>query len=477
LRLHLGCGGVYRPGHVNVDRFDSTVADLLADAEALPFADDSVEVVCAEHLVEHLGYLGALRMLGEAHRVLRPGGRIEIETPDARASFRSFLAARTARARAERLTWIFGHEEPGGGHRILLPRELLRRMLREAGFDRIRFERPRTHRHRDGVRVTARRAEAPAARLLADLRALAARTLPPPTRHLEALEMERLLASAAARTVRRRDGRSAERTALDLSRLSPALVPGWLAAARRRGVPVTRPIERRLESLARCAARAGLPGTLWALFRRLASRPPGRPADGFVRTLRAAEPVLRAAAGNRRRDPIRELRHRHGRLPRPRDGAAPFTRERARREIDALRDRAIRDLGRGRPAAALPPLRLAIGSGLGDLHAVWNMAVAQAQLGRFAPADDYYAAALRFRGLPAAVRRTLLLERAVCRLHAGDPEGASRLLCGLRAPDAATARRRAAIRRAAEMLRRGGKPALPPVRAGAVRAGEGFHVA
>lgn len=460
-----------------MDRFDRTVADLLADAEALPFADDSAEAVLAEHLVEHLGYLGALRMLGEAHRVLRPGGRLEIETPDARASFRSFLAARTARARAERLTWIFGHEQPGGGHRILLPRELLRRMLRDAGFDRIRFERPRTHLHRDGVRVTARRAEAPAARLLADLRALASRTLPRPARHLEALEVERLLAAAAARTVRRRDGRSAERTALDLLRLSPALVPGWLAAARRRGVPVPHAVERRLEALARRAGRAGLPGALWALFRRFAARPPGRPADGFARTLRAVEPLLRAAAADRRRDPLRELRRRHGPLPRPHDGSAPFTREGAQREVDALRDRAIRDLGLGRPEAALAPLRRAIGSGLCDLHAVWNMAVAQAQLGRFAPADDYYAAALRFRGLPAAVRRTLRLERAVCRLHAGDPGGASRLVRGLRAPDAATARRCAAVRRAAESMRRGGRPALPPVRAGAVRAGEGFHVA
>lgn len=460
-----------------MDRFDRTVADLVADAETLPFADESAEAIRAEHLLEHLGYLGALRMLGEAHRVLRPGGRLELETPDARASFRSFLAARTRRARAERLTWIFGHEQPGGGHKILFPRELLRGMLRNAGFDRVRFERPRTHLHRDGLRVVARRARAPAARLLAHLRALAARTLPPPASHLEALEIEHVLAEAAGRIARGRDARGLERTAFDLLRLSPALVPGWLAAARRLGLPVARSAERRLGTLARRAERSGFPGALHDLFRHLSTRPAGRPVDGFERTLRAAERALRTAAADPSLDPARALRRRAGRFARSEDPRTPFTRDRAQRGVDALRDRAIRDLGLGRPETALEPLRRAIGSGLCDLHAVWNMAVAQAQLGRFAPADDYYAAALRFRRLPPRVRRELRVERAVCRLHAGDPGSAEDLVRGLRAPDAATARRVAAVRRAARALRNGRPAVLPHVRQGAVPAGEGFHVA
>ncbi|MBN1772705.1 MAG: hypothetical protein JXB32_15655, partial [Deltaproteobacteria bacterium] len=408
---------------------------------------------------------------------LRPDGRLMLETPDPRASFRSFLAARTAWSRAERLTWIFGHEQPGGGHRILLPPELLRGMLRNAGFDRVRFERPRTHRHRDGLRVVARRADDPAARLLAGLRALAARTLPPPAGHLEALEIEHVLAKAAARTARHRNVRSLERTAFDLLRLSPALVPGWLAAAGRLGLPVPRPVERRLVSLARRAGRSRFPGALWDLFRHRTMHPRERPADGFELVLRAAATVLRTAEADPCLDPTRELRRRNGRFPRSDVAALPFTRDGAQREIDGLRNRAIRDLGAGRPQDVLTPLRRAICSGLCDLHTVWNMAVAQALLGRLAPADDYYAAALRFGGLPPAVRRTLRLERAVCRLHAGDPDGAATLVRGLRAPDTATARRLAAVRHAAHALHRGRAPVLPPLRRAAVRAGEGFHAA
>jgi SAM-dependent methyltransferase len=458
-----------------VDRFDRTVADLVADAEALPFADESAAAVRAAHLIEHLGYLGALRMLGEAHRVLRPGGRLELETPDPRASFRSFLAARAVHARAERLTWVFGHEQPGGGHRILFPRELLRAMLRDAGFDRIRFERPRTHLHRDGLRVVARRDDAAAARLLPHLRAAASRILPPPAGHIEALEIERALAGACAEIARSHGLRNLERAAFDLMRIRPALVPAALAAAERVGRPIPAPLARRLASVARRAERGGFTAALHDRFDALAAAP-SRAIDAFERTVGEGRAALRAAAADPRGDPARRLRGTARRRDSSTASARPFTRDGAVRAMAALRDRAIRDIDAGRPEAALDPLRRAICSGLCDLHAVWNMAVAQAQLARFAPADDYYAAALRFGGLPPAVRATLRLERATCRLHADDPEGAAAIVRGLRAPDAPAARRAAAIRRAAGALRLGRGTAIPPIRGRAVPAGEGFHV-
>jgi ubiquinone/menaquinone biosynthesis C-methylase UbiE len=45
---------------------------IVADATKLPFASDSVDVVCSRSVVEHLPDVD--RFLAEAHRVLRPGG-------------------------------------------------------------------------------------------------------------------------------------------------------------------------------------------------------------------------------------------------------------------------------------------------------------------------------------------------------------------------------------------------------------------
>ncbi|MET8701174.1 methyltransferase domain-containing protein [Kitasatospora sp. NPDC004723] len=51
-------------------------------AEPLPFADESVDWVYAEHLIEHVTMPVAVGWLREARRVLRPGGVLRITTPD-----------------------------------------------------------------------------------------------------------------------------------------------------------------------------------------------------------------------------------------------------------------------------------------------------------------------------------------------------------------------------------------------------------
>eukprot|EP00966_Prymnesium_polylepis_P272556 6296866-Prymnesium_polylepis.1 len=57
---------------------------LSVDANTvLPFADESVQMVYAEHMLEHmLPGQGGLRLLQEAYRVLVPGGVLRIATPD-----------------------------------------------------------------------------------------------------------------------------------------------------------------------------------------------------------------------------------------------------------------------------------------------------------------------------------------------------------------------------------------------------------
>jgi predicted SAM-dependent methyltransferase len=131
VRLHLGCGLVHRANWVNLDRYPTDAADLLADAILLPFPDGCAQAVEALQLVEHLGYVGTLYALHEWARVLTPGGTLRIETPDRAATLSAALSEESDKAA---LPWLFGMEERGLIHRYLFSADELTRMVGQAGF-------------------------------------------------------------------------------------------------------------------------------------------------------------------------------------------------------------------------------------------------------------------------------------------------------------------------------------------------------
>ena len=50
--------------------------------EPLPFADETFELVYAAHVLEHVPWFYTVAALGEARRVLRGSGTIEVHVPD-----------------------------------------------------------------------------------------------------------------------------------------------------------------------------------------------------------------------------------------------------------------------------------------------------------------------------------------------------------------------------------------------------------
>lgn len=96
IRLNIGCGKRILPGYVNVDAVDRPGVDRVAPADGLPFADQSADEVLAVHLVEHVFEWEVPGMLREWARVLRPGGRLVVEMPDAKKCARNLLEGKVA---------------------------------------------------------------------------------------------------------------------------------------------------------------------------------------------------------------------------------------------------------------------------------------------------------------------------------------------------------------------------------------------
>lgn len=112
--MDVGCGLNKRPGAIGVDRNPRSAADVLADIDGggLPFLDGSVASVSLVHVVEHVG--GVVEALEEAHRVLRPGGLLRIETPH--YSDASSFADPTHRWHLSSLSFRYFTEPSGYGY-------------------------------------------------------------------------------------------------------------------------------------------------------------------------------------------------------------------------------------------------------------------------------------------------------------------------------------------------------------------------
>ncbi len=82
-RLQLGCGPNLMTGWLNTDYDDREESVAFLDCtQPFPLPDNRFHYVFSEHLIEHLDYTDGSHMLREAYRVLRPGGRLRVTTPN-----------------------------------------------------------------------------------------------------------------------------------------------------------------------------------------------------------------------------------------------------------------------------------------------------------------------------------------------------------------------------------------------------------
>ena len=82
-KLQIGAGPTILEGWLNTDYIPGHREVIFLNAtKRFPFEDGSFDYVFSEHQIEHLTYKEGLYMLSECYRILKPGGRIRIATPD-----------------------------------------------------------------------------------------------------------------------------------------------------------------------------------------------------------------------------------------------------------------------------------------------------------------------------------------------------------------------------------------------------------
>lgn len=79
--LDVGCGNNKTPGAIGLDINPRTQADVIADldAPAYPFADNSFDLIVANHVIEHVK--DVVVFMEEVHQLLRAGGQLRLVTP------------------------------------------------------------------------------------------------------------------------------------------------------------------------------------------------------------------------------------------------------------------------------------------------------------------------------------------------------------------------------------------------------------
>ena len=81
MNINLGCGERTTPGWTNVDRVKLPGVDVVHDLDRYPYPFDtsSADGVVMSHVLEHL--TDVVRVMEEIHRILRPGGTLELLVP------------------------------------------------------------------------------------------------------------------------------------------------------------------------------------------------------------------------------------------------------------------------------------------------------------------------------------------------------------------------------------------------------------
>lgn len=133
VRLYLGCGRRRIPGFVHVDPEPAPDLDFVGPIDRLAmFADDSIDLIYASHVLERFGRYDIFDVVSEWYRALRQGGTLRLAGPDFGKAARHYLAHGDIR---EVIGLVVGRQDADGDvHRSLFDEVNLGELLLDVGF-------------------------------------------------------------------------------------------------------------------------------------------------------------------------------------------------------------------------------------------------------------------------------------------------------------------------------------------------------
>jgi predicted SAM-dependent methyltransferase len=151
-KLQLGAGGNDPTGWLNTDIAPKRDEVYLDATKRFPFPDGSFHYVFSEHMISVVSWKGGIAMLKECYRVLAPGGKLRVVTPNL-AKFVQLLtgnpdadAERFIAAKLRLTGWpkspvsgayIFNRQVREWGSQFLYDPATLRKSFELAGFKQI----------------------------------------------------------------------------------------------------------------------------------------------------------------------------------------------------------------------------------------------------------------------------------------------------------------------------------------------------
>lgn len=149
-KLHLGAGGNILKGWLNTDiNPDIKTGVYLNVVKKFPFGDNTFDYIFSEHLIEHLDIKKGIFSLKECFRVLKPGGKIRISTPNLAYLIELYNAEKTEIQLQEikrivdmvypdlkiyRDIFVINNFFKSWGHKFIYDHKLLKELLEKTGF-------------------------------------------------------------------------------------------------------------------------------------------------------------------------------------------------------------------------------------------------------------------------------------------------------------------------------------------------------